>query len=178
MIIRKTILKYLFVILAGALVFYIDSLEFVNSIFTNFLILFLVIFKTAFFIAESIKKILETTRNNISYHHFLGFMAINILLIILSFSVDYLCLYQVDPAAFKGLGNISYTETVFEMIYFSILAFANFGFAEVYPANLFAKIIVTFEIIVYFATIIFILSDFMSLKESIAKRHKEKDKSA
>jgi hypothetical protein len=171
MLFRDTVLKYLFVIAMGAIVFFVDSLEFVDSIFTKLLILLLVVFKSIFFFIQSYKKIVEVTKNNVAYHNFLVFMAINIALIILSFAVDFLCLYQVEPLSFKGMDTSDgFYRKCFEMVYFSMLNFSNFGFGEVMPSGMLAKGIVSFEIIISFITIIFILSDFISLKESISKR--------
>ncbi len=156
----------------GFMVFYIDSLEFVDDLFTKFLILGLVLFKSIFFFTESFKKILEATRNDVAYHHFLVFMAVDIALIVLSFGVDFLCLYQVEPLSFNGIpSNLSFGKLVFEMIYFSLLNFSNFGFGEIIPISMFGKTIVTMEIIISFVTIIFILSDFVSLKESFEKNN-------
>jgi hypothetical protein len=167
---KNFILKYLFVIFMGFVVFYIDSLEFVDVIVTKFLILILVIFKSIFFFTESFKKILEATKNDIAYHNFLIFMAVDISLIVLSFGIDFLCLYQVQPLSFSGISpNLSFGKRIFEMIYFSLLNFSNFGFGEIIPVSMFGKIIVTIEIIISFITIIFILSDFVSLKESFSK---------
>jgi len=169
---KKFILKYLFVIFMGVLVFYVDSLEFVDDLFTKFLILGLVVFKSVFFFIESFRKILEATRNDVAYHHFLVFMAINIALIILSFGIDFVCLYQVEPTSFTGIAlDLSFGKWVFELMYFSLLNFSNFGFGEIIPVSMFGKTIVTIEIIISFITIIFILSDFVSLKESFEKHN-------
>jgi hypothetical protein len=153
----------------GALVFYVDSLEFVDDLVTKLLILALVIFKSIFFFVQSFKKILEATKKNVAYHYFLLFMAINICLIVLSFSVDFLCLYQVEPLSFKGIVSTnSFGRNAFEFFYFSLLNFSNFGFGDITPVGMLSKTIVTFEIIISFITIIFILSDFVSLKESFS----------
>lgn len=169
---KDTILKYLFVIFMGALVFYVDSLEFVDDLVTKLLILFLVIFKSIFFFIQSFKKILEATKNDVAYHNFLIFMAINISLIVLSFGVDFLCLYQVEPNTFSGVkANLGFGEKIFEMTYFSLLNFSNFGFGDIIPVTMLGKSIVTIEIIISFITIIFILSDFVSLKESFTKNN-------
>jgi len=169
---KKFILKYLFVIFMGVLVFYVDSLEFVDDLFTKFLILGLVVFKSIFFFIESFRKILEATKNDVAYHNFLIFMAVDIALIVLSFGIDFLCLYQVQPTSFIGISpDLNFGERTFELIYFSLLNFSNFGFGEIIPVSMFGKTIVTIEIIISFITIIFILSDFVSLKESFAKRN-------
>lgn len=99
-------------------------------------------------------------------------MAINVALIVLSFGVDFSCLDQVEPYTFKGIpDDLTFSRKFFELIYFSLLNFSNFGFGDVIPVTLLGKTIVTVEIIISFVTIIFILSDFVSLKESFAKNN-------
>jgi hypothetical protein len=169
---KDIIIRYLLVILLGFLVFYIDSFEFLENTFTKLLILTLVLFKCLFFFIQSFKKILEATRNDVAYYHFLVFMAINIALIILSFGVDFLCLYQVEPSSFLGINpTISFERKVFELFYFSLLNFSNFGYGEILPVSLTCKVLVMIEILISFVTIIFVLSDFVSLKESFANKN-------
>ena len=170
MFIKDYIIKYVAVVIMGVLVFYVDSVEFIDDIFTKFLIFGLVIFKSVFFFIESFQKILQATKNDVAYHKFLIFMAINIALIILSFGIDFLCLYQVEPHSFIGIpDNLNFSRRAFELIYFSVLNFSNFGFGDITPASILSKSIVTIEIVISFVTIIFILSDFVSLKESVSK---------
>jgi hypothetical protein len=52
-------------------------------------------------------------------------------------------------------------------MYISILSYTNFGFAESLPVSGFAKLIVIFQDIIAYAMTIFILADFVSLKESL-----------
>lgn len=59
---------------------------------------------------------------------------------------------------------------MFEFGYFSVLNFSFFGYGDITPATIPAKIIVLTEIVLAFLTVIFILSDFISLKESLQKR--------
>ncbi|MBY0426305.1 MAG: hypothetical protein K2Q22_11760, partial [Cytophagales bacterium] len=66
-------------------------------------------------------------------------------------------------------------ELLFKFFYFSLLIFANIGIVKIVPESMLAETLVIFETILSFVTIIFILSDFLSLKESL-NRLMEKDK--
>ena len=170
MVVKDFIIRYLLIILGGFLIFYIDSLEFVDDIVTKIILLVLILFKTGFFVVLSYRKVIDASRKNVAYHNFLAFMAINISMIIASFGIDFLCLYHVDHSAFIGIpAHLSFPRKIFEFMYFSMFNFSNFGYGEVYPIGILGKITVGIEILISFASIIFILSDFVSLKESFAE---------
>ncbi len=172
----STIIKYLVVIALGFGVFYFDDLEFFDTVFSKIVLLTICFGKCFYFIYESYKKILETNDKNIPYHNFLIFMAVNVSLMVISFGVDNYCLYKMEPASYSGLnGNYNEFHVIFEFFYYSLLGFTNFGFGVLVPESLTAKSLVMFEIILSFVSIIFILSDFISLKESISKRKNVKN---
>ena len=125
--------------------------------------------KTAFFGVENIRQLFEATRRNLAYHHFMLLMLVNMTQIILSFGFDYHCMYLVDKASFSvELANATPGETVFEFIYFSTLNFTFFGYGDVTPQNVPAKFVTMTEVLLAFVTVIFLLSDFISLKESLS----------
>ena len=126
--------------------------------------------KTAFFGVENIRQLAEATRCNLAYHRFMMLMLVNMIQIILSFGLDFHCLHIVNPASFSiALQSPTQFETVFEFIYVSTLNFTFFGYGDVTPQTVPAKFITITEILLAFITVIFLLSDFISLKESLRK---------
>ena len=126
--------------------------------------------KTAFFGFENIRQLFEATRRNLPYHHFMMLMLVNMTQIILSFGLDFHCLYLVNQASFSvELVSASQFATVFEFVYYSALNFTFFGYGDVTPQTIPAKLITMTEILLAFITVIFLLSDFISLKESLGK---------
>ncbi len=124
--------------------------------------------KTAFFGAENIRQLFDATRCNLAYHRFMLLMLVNMMQIILSFGLDFHCLYRINEASFSvELGNATRLEEVFEFTYFSTLNFTFFGYGDVTPQNIPAKCITMTEVLLAFVTVIFLLSDFISLKESL-----------
>ncbi|MFN9719505.1 MAG: ion channel [Planctomycetota bacterium] len=124
--------------------------------------------KTAFFGIENIRQLMDATRSNLAYHRFMMLMLVNMAQIILSFGLDFHCLHQISPTCFStSLVNATFAETVFEFIYFSTLNFTFFGYGDVTPQSIPAKCITMSEILLAFVTVIFLLSDFISLKESL-----------
>ncbi len=133
------------------------------------LVLLLSFSKTAFFGAENIRQLYDATRCNQAYHRFMLLMLINMTQIVLSFGLDFHCLHQINAASFSvTLENPSRFEILFEFLYYSTLNFTFFGYGDVTPQTVPAKLITMTEILLAFVTVIFLLSDFISLKESLS----------
>lgn len=167
----EIIFKILFIVLSGLIIYYADNAGIWGDIFTKLIILALALFKTCFFIVQSINKIKESTVKHLPYYQFLIFIAINIMLLIPSFGMDYFILNEALPDSFVGVNNaISGTRRFFDFVYFSSLNMTNFGFGTLMPASMVSKALTSIEVVLSFVIIIFVLSDFMSLKDSIKKK--------
>jgi hypothetical protein len=97
-------------------------------------------------------------------------MLVNMFQIILSFGLDYYCLLSVDPRSFSVDEALTGPKLVFECVYFSTLNFTFFGYGDITPQTVAAKLLAMTEITLAFLTVIFLLSDFISLKESLQRR--------
>ena len=173
---KHIIIENTLVILFGILIFYLDILEF-NRLYNKGLILFFSLFKTIFFLTTGFKKIMQFTRLDLGYHQFLIFISIYTLMIIFSFMVDFLCLYQIDRTSFTGIPyGAGFWEKVFNFFYYSFLMFSNIGMATILPETIVAKSITMFEVILSFVTIILFLSDFIGLKKSLTNYIKKTKK--
>lgn len=132
--------------------------------------------KTIFFFVENLQHILMATRDNMPYHRVLGLMGVNMVQITLSFALDFWCLETAEAASFSSINAAwSQGELIFEFFFFSVLNFSFFGFGDVMPQTVPAKIVTMMEVLLAFFTVIFLLSDFVSLKDSlrIRKRHED-----
>jgi hypothetical protein len=162
------IIKYVVIIMLGLIAFYLDELEILDPSINTPLIVLISLSKTGFFVQQSLRKIYEAVNRNVAYYRFLIFMTINVLTVVMSFGVDFFCLYQVDHSHFNGLPDgTSYTRLIFEFIYVSVLGFNNLGFYDVVPVSLASKSLVMVEILIYYFSIVLILSDFISIRDSI-----------
>jgi hypothetical protein len=141
-------------------------------------IIFLVaILKLSYFVKNNYSKLREFSKMNISYFGFLLFVAINILLMVFSFAIDYFSIFILDHNSFSGVEEaITVPQQLFKFFYLSFLLFTNMGVANVVPVTMAAECMVMFEAIISFITIIFILSDFANLKDSLKKIGKMKEK--
>ncbi len=124
--------------------------------------------KTAFFGLENLQQLLGASRDNLAYHRFMMLMLINMSQITLSFGLDFHCLQTIDLGSFSSIDPTeTLPEQIFDFTYFSILNFTFFGYGDITPQTIPAKLLTITEIVLAFVTVIFLLSDFISLKESI-----------
>jgi len=124
--------------------------------------------KTGFFGAENLKQLYQAAQCNLAHHRFLALMAINMSQMIMSFALDFHLLYCINPSSFTGVTkDIAPSEALFDFFYLSTLNFSFFGYSDILPQTVPAKIVNLTEIVLAFVTVIFLLSDFISLKESI-----------
>lgn len=102
------------------------------------------------------------------YHKFLVLMAYNMFQATISFGADFFSLERVKPDSLSGINSVNnISELAFDCIFSSLLNFSFFGFGDVTPATVSAKLIVMMEVVCGFITVIFLLSDFVSIKQSI-----------
>ncbi len=128
--------------------------------------------KTALFGAENLKQLYEAAQCNLAHHRFLILMGINMSQMIMSFAFDFHLLYCIDNSCFTGVAKgVHPMEALFDFFYLSTLNFSFFGYSDILPQTVPAKIVDLTEIVLAFVTVIFLLSDFISLKDSIRNRN-------
>lgn len=132
------------------------------------LILFLALSKSIYFIFESLWNLHAAALTNQTLHSFLMVVAYNMFEATVSFGLDFDVLETVQPNSLSGIDpNLGSYEVFFDCIFFSLLNFSFFGFGEIMPETVPSKMLVMLEVFLAFMTVIFILSDFASLKQSI-----------
>ncbi|PJZ78780.1 ion transporter [Leptospira neocaledonica] len=166
--ILKTSVEYVFIISLGIFLIFLDESEFAG-LEIKYLILTMAGFKSWYFLTKGFRRISEFSGLDLKYYEFLVFIAFNISVIVLSFGFDYFCIYKTDISSFSGVPqDLGYPSLFFKFVYFSLMIFTNIGIIKIVPESTEAEILVIFEAILSFITIIFILSDFLSLKESLS----------
>jgi hypothetical protein len=132
------------------------------------LVVAIALVKTGYFLVENLQHILLATAHEIPYHRFLGLMGVNMAQITLSFALDFWLLEMADPGSFSGFATgLTEGRIFFDCFYYSVLNFSFFGFGEIMPQTTPAKIVTLLEVVLAFFTVIFLLSDFISLKNSL-----------
>jgi hypothetical protein len=132
----------------------------------------LALLKTAFFFAENLQHILLATAHEIPYHRFLGLMGVNMAQITFSFALDFFLLEAAEQGSLGGFAaGLGEPQILFDCLFYSVLNFTFFGFGDVTPQSIPAKLVTLMEVTLAFFTVIFLLSDFISLKDSLRRGH-------
>jgi hypothetical protein len=137
----------------------------------TWIVVFVAAGKTFYYFAETLLHLLHATANDLPYHQFLVLMAYNMAEVTISFAIDFFVLQQLDQQSFEGLsGTLSAPRLFFDCLYFSILNFSFFGYGDILPRSVPAKIVMLFEVVTEFTTVIFLISDFVSMKDSMRSK--------
>ena len=124
--------------------------------------------KFCYFLAENGLHIVRATKSDVPYHYFLMFMAYNIGQMSVSFAFDFHLLFTLDHGSMNGIiETMSGGELLFECFFYSVLNFSFFGFGDVTPATIPMKMVTLMEVVMALLTVIFILGDFISIRESV-----------
>jgi hypothetical protein len=171
---QRNLLEFLIIIFIAEAIVIVQNQNWLSNNALYSLIVLVCWLKTAWFIYETSLDLGEATRQNMPYHKFLMIIGINMIQIVISFALDFYNLIKVDINCFDGINpKFSEPELLFECFYLSALNFSYFGYGAVTPANIPAKLVTLTGILLGFMTVIFILSDFITLKESISKKEKQ-----
>lgn len=167
---RSIVSQHLAIIMLGIGVFIFEYLEFANLFFEKLILVLVALGKSIYFVEHSFKKIEEASIKNITYNKFLVIIMTNILLIVVSFAVDYSCLQEIDPQSFSGLSmSQSVDGVIFDLSYFSMLSFTSVAYGDIVPVTKAAKVLTLLEVGVAYITTIIIISNFVQIKESIER---------
>ncbi len=136
----------------------------------TWLVAALALVKTAFFFVENLQHILLATSHEIPYHRFLALMGVNMAQITVSFALDFFLLEAAEPESFAGFAaGLCEPRILFDCFFYSLLNFTFFGFGDITPQSIPAKLVTLMEVTLAFFTVIFLLSDFISLKDSLRR---------
>src|SRR5262245_23512191 len=128
------------------------------------------VLKTFYYFAENLRHLQDATTTDLAYHRFLVLLAYNMAQITISYAIDFFCLVQIDRDSLSGIDReLTGGALLFECFYFSVLNFSFFGYGDITPAHVPAKIVMLLEVVTAFSTVIFLLSDFVSMKESMRR---------
>jgi hypothetical protein len=134
----------------------------------KWLVVILATAKTGYYFGETLLHLVHATACDLPYHRFLVLMGYNMAEVTLSFAIDFYCLQTLDSGSFAGL-DVTKGQGVllFDCFYFSVLNFSFFGYGDILPQTIPAKLVMLLEVVTAFTTVIFLISDFVSMKESM-----------
>lgn len=170
----KSTYKYLIVILVGFLIFLLDYFELANGGGSEILLSIVSLLKACYFIYFVFRTIKETAHKEFDFHEFMAFVVVSILLVILSYAIDYYCLFRIDAHAFAGLIPKQNILTEFiSFFYYSISVFTTAGFGDVKPNSTSAQIFVSTELMIAFFFTILVIANISHLRSSFNQKENE-----
>lgn len=159
--------KYLVVIIAGLLIFLFDYYELTNNIATELFLFVISIVKSVYFIIFVFKTIKNTAHKDFYFHEFMSFAVISILLVIISFSIDYYCLFRINPGSFSGtIPKANIITEYISFFYYSISVFTTAGFGDIKPNSTSAQVFVSMELMIAFFFTILVIANISHIRKS------------
>lgn len=128
-----------------------------SSLFLPFLIIGLALVKTIFIVRLTFIQLSKIIGESHQLTHVLTLFAVLIVLIIVSFSADYLALYVLNSENFKSATSLegSFFKEFFEFTYFSLITFSSVGFGDIVPLTIPGKLLVIMEVFLSFLVLVF-----------------------
>lgn len=159
------------VLITGALIFLADMYELQNPFFRELVLILLSLAKSVWFIWFVVRRIRVSTERDFYFHEFMGFIGISVILYVLSYAIDFYCLYQIRPDAFAGLpAEPKLLDDFLTFCYFSVTNFTTAGLGDVLPRTVSARLFVSLELIISFFFTIFVMANLAMLRESFARK--------
>ena len=104
--------------------------------------------KTALFGAENLRQLYTAARTDLAHHRFLVLMGINTSQMVLAYTFDFHVLHVINKSSFDGVdAALSMPRALFEFFYLSTLNFSFFGYGDILPRTVPAKIVNLTEIV-------------------------------
>jgi hypothetical protein len=104
----------------------------------------------------------------------MSFAVVSILLVIVSFAIDYYCLFRISTISFTGTipkDNII-TEFI-NFIYYSISVFTTTGFGDIKPNSTSAQVFVSMELMIAFFFTILVIANISHIRSSFSRTVKK-----
>jgi hypothetical protein len=158
--ILRAVALFVSIILGGVVVFVFDFYELNGPAVNTGLLLVMTTLKVLYFLGATLHWIRQTVSSAYHLRYLMGFLVLQVLLIVLSFAIDYYCLYRINADSFllptdqAGRGIAAQLLT---FLYFSLGKYTTAGGGEMHPVTPAAQICAMGEMVVsYFTTVLII----------------------
>lgn len=159
------------VLLIGTFVFLADVYELQNPFLRELGLTVISLAKSIWFIRFVVRRIRVSTEQVFYFHEFMVFIGIGVLLFVLSYAIDFYCLYQINPNAFRGLPtHPDLLDDFITFFYFSVTNFTTAGLGDIIPNTKSARLFVASELIIAFFFTIFVIANLALLRESFVQK--------
>lgn len=171
---RPAIYKFIILILIGAIGFYVGRREIGNDLLNQYVLLFYCTGKTVYFMKIFFDRIRQTAHKDLLHTDILPFIGYNALLIVISFGIDYLCLYEINNNSFSGITTREHLfPHLIAFFYFSVSVFSTAGLGDIIPRNTTAQILVSSQMMLSWFLTILVIANFTGIRDAFKqKTHK------
>jgi Ion channel len=129
------------------------------------------IVKSVWFVRFVIRRIRRSTQQEFFFHEFMAFIGMSIVLFILSYAIDYYCLFQISADSFRGMPpSPNLLDDFLTFFYFSVTTFTTAGLGDIVPNCASARIFTASELTISFFFTIFIIANLSVLRESYSQK--------
>jgi len=166
--------KFSFVILIGVVVFFIGRKDIGDKMVNEAILFIYCVAKTIYFFSLLFDRIKETADHQVNYKDILTFIGYNAMLIVTSYAIDYLCLYEIDKNSFSGITmHEQFLPHIITFLYFSIATFSTAGFGDIAPTTITARLLISAEMMLSWFLTILVIANFSSIRETFRQQTKE-----
>ena len=169
-LLRHPIVYNLLIVLATFVSYKIAKSGIIYSFSREFIDVLIFVFCVAqlfYFLVFSLRKLFFGTGVNFSYAKILFRISGTIILILLTFTLNYWCLFDNDPSSISGLSESSLFRELLDMFYFSCVTFATVGYGDILPKSMAAKSCAILEMATAFFIVVFVLSNVGNIMKSV-----------
>lgn len=165
-----TIYKFLLVILLGIAGFNIGRREIGDDDINTSLLFIYSIIKAIYICRAFLLRIRKTANDHLKHTDIISFIGFNALLLVLSYGVDYLTLFEIEPQSFIGITtHDKLIPHITAFIYYSITVFSTTGFGDILPKTVAAQILVSSEMMLSWFLTILVIANFGTIRAAFKK---------
>ncbi len=169
-----TIVKFIFVILLGIVGFNIGRREIGNDYVNEALLFIYCISKAVYICRAFLRRMRETANDHLKHADIISFIGFNTLLLVLSYSADYLTLYEINPASFSGITTHNQLiPHIVAFLYYSISVFSTAGFGDILPRTVIAQLLVSSQMMLSWFLVILVIANFGSIRDAFKNADEE-----
>lgn len=169
----REVWPFVLVLLSGTLIFLADMYELENPLFRETVLIGVSLAKSVWFLWFVVRRIRKDAVQSFHFQEFMLFIGLSVLLYVLSYAIDFYCLYQIRPDAFQGLpAQPDLLDDFITFFYFSVTNFTTAGLGDVVPRVVSARLFVSLELIVSFFFSIFVIANLAMLREAFAEKQR------
>lgn len=172
---RPMLYKFSIVLVTGFIFFIVGGKQIGKGTVPEAILLGYSLIKTFYFFKLVINRIKQTAHQVLDTKDIMSFIGINTILIVVSYAVDYICLFEINKHSFSGVQTWGHLGPHFvTFFYFSIVTFSTAGVGDIAPITITARLLTSAELMLAWFLTILVIANFSFIRESFIEKKEEK----